>query len=263
MKKSLFFSLILLCLGVASVNAQENEWNPAPFKHLSVGAGVGTAGLDFEVATTLGYHFQLRAGLSALPYTFSTPFDIGLNEIFNDAVPTALDEAGIIPDQVPDDVTLSAKIGLINGKVLVDIYPFKKAGVHLTTGLYFGGRDLISVGAQLPYEFMEAVRTVSELDYDFGVDNKFLADGTIDLAVKTRAVKPYVGLGLSRAVPKRRVSFNTDFGVMFHGAPTISSSNPELNQYVNDVLDKEGITDVLNKVVVYPVVSFRIVGRIF
>ena len=119
------------------------------------------------------------------------------------------------------------------------------------------------MGAQLPNEFMDAVRQVRQYDIDFGVDNKFLADGTIDLAVKTRAVKPYVGLGLSRAVPKRRISFNTDFGVMFHGAPTISSSTPELSQYVNEVLDKEGITDVLNKVVVYPVVSFRIVGRIF
>ena len=263
MKKSIVFSLILLCVGVASVNAQEKEWDPAPFKHLSVGVGVGSAGLDFEVATTLGYHFQLRAGLSALPYTFRMPFDIGLNEMFEEATPEALRKSGIIPSEVPSEVDIFAKIGLVNGKVLVDIYPFKKAGVHLTTGLYFGNNDLISVGAQLPNEFMDAVRKVSQYDIDFGVDNKFLADGTIDLAVKTRAVKPYVGLGLSRAVPKRRISFNTDFGVLFHGAPTISSSTPELSQYVNEVLDKEGITDVLNKVVVYPVVSLRIVGRIF
>lgn len=261
MKKILIISLIFLCAGAASVNAQ-NGWDPAPFKHLSLGVGVSTAGADIELATTLGYHFQLRAGLSAFPYTFSASYDMGLGGMIGEIDPVVLKGAGVNPYAIPDEVEIFAGFGLMNGKVLFDIYPFKRAGIHLTAGAYFGNDKLLTLGAKMPQEFMDAVDMVRAYDpaFDFGEDLVIPSseDGTMALAVKVQKVKPYVGFGLSRAVPKRRIGVNVDCGVMFHGAPELEGSIPKMEE-----LGVQELADVINQVVVYPVISLRLVGRIF
>ena len=271
MKKFFILICVLLSVNAVSVNAQEEQtasvkaqkgWNPAPFKHLALGVGVGTAGVDIELATTLGHHFQLRAGVSALPYTFSMPFDMGLREAFSEVDERTLQGAGVNIDEIPNEVDIKATLGLINGKVLLDIYPFKKAGIHLTAGAYFGSDDLFSVGAQMPKEFMRAWDDIRNYDPDAEFDNEFmdmLDEGEVEMSMKVKKVKPYLGLGLSRAVPKRRVAFNVDCGVMFHGTPDIDTNVDALD----DMLEDEGIYDIMDKVVIYPVISFRLVGRIF
>lgn len=258
MKKSLILIALLLCTRVASVNAQK-EWDPAPFKHLAVGVGMSTAGADFELATTLGHHFQLRAGVSALPYTLSTSLDLGLGEVFQEVDPMVLSQAGVDPNAISSEADVTAGLGLMNGKVLVDIYPFKKAGIHLTAGAYFGSDNLLTVGVEMPDDFVDAVESVRDVDPDFDFDNEFIEEGAIDLSITTRKVKPYLGLGLSRAVPKRRLSLNVDCGVMFHGTPDFKSSADD----IEDMLDDNEVTDIMEKLIVYPVISFRLVGRIF
>ena len=262
MKK--FFILICLLLSVSAVSVSaQNEWNPAPFKHLSLGVGVSTAGADIELATTLGHHFQLRAGVSALPYTFSMPYDMGLRDVLSEVDERVLRGAGVDLEEIPNEVDIEATLGLINGKVLLDIYPFKKAGIHLTAGAYLGNDKFFSVGAQMPRKFMQAWDDIRNYDPNVEFNDEFMdmlpKDGEIELTMEVKKVKPYLGMGLSRAVPKRRISFNVDCGVMFHGTPEIETNVDELD----DMLKDEGVFDIMEKVVVYPVISFRLVGRIF
>lgn len=272
MKKFFILICVLLSVNAVSVNAQEEQtasvkaqkgWNPAPFKHLALGVGAGTAGVDIELATTLGYHFQLRAGLSALPYTFSMPYDMGLRDILSEVDEQTLHGAGVDLEEIPNEVDIEAALGLVNGKVLLDIYPFKKAGIHLTAGAYFGNDKLFSIGAQMPKEFMQAWNDIRIYDPVVEFDDELVdmlpEDGEIEVAMKVKKVKPYLGIGFSRAVPKRRIGFNVDCGVMFHGTPEIETNVDALN----DMLKDEGVYDIMDKVVIYPVISFRLVGRIF
>lgn len=265
MKKSLILALALFCMGVLSANAQ-SEWNPAPFKHVSLGVGAGTAGADIELATTLGYHFQLRAGISALPLSSSMAYEMDFTSMFEGVEPSVLNAAGVDLDDIPNEVDITAGLGLMNGKVLMDFYPFKNAGLRLTAGVYYGNDKLFSMGMQMPEELMDALDRVHDCDPGFDFGGEFLdaaPDGEIDMFMKVRKVKPYVGFGFGRAVPKRRLGMNMDFGLMFHGTPEIGSSSRDVRRAIDDMLDENGLTDIVEQVIVYPVISFRIVGRIF
>lgn len=266
MKKSLLFCFALLFAGVLSVNAQREEWNAGPFKHLSLGIGAGTAGIDVELATTLGSHFQLRAGVSALPFTYSGEFEIDNSILFDGVNQSALNAAGIDPTKLPDEVEMDAELGLMNGKVLLDIYPFKKATFRITAGAYFGKDKLINVEGHMPKEVMDAANAVREYVPGINLGDNFIEaaqDGSVDAFVKINKVKPYVGIGFGRAVPKHRLGLDFDLGVMFHGTPKIDSSNSAVSGKLNDELESSGLTDILEEITIYPVMSLRLVGRIF
>ena len=276
MKKSVILSVILLCAGIASVSAQKKEWTPAPLRHWSLSVGASTAGAEIELATTLGHHFQLRAGVSALPYSLTVPYEMDFASAFEDVDERILAYAGVDPQSIPNEVDITARLDMMNYKVLMNIYPFKKSGLHLTAGFYYGNDKLVTASTQMPKEFMDAANQVieaedkfkDELDVIFTDEYRsFLEvapEGSIDLYIKTpKKLKPYVGFGFGRAVPKGRLGLNMDFGVMFHGTPEIGSSNPELAKEINRMLAEEELTETFNQLNIYPVLSIRLIGRIF
>ena len=267
MKKSVILSVILLCVGIASVSAQKKEWQPSPLRHWSLSVGASTAGAEIELATTLGHHFQLRAGVSALPYSLTVPYEMDFASAFEDVDPRFLERVGVDPQSIPNEVDITARLDMMNYKVLMNIYPFKKAGLHLTAGFYYGNDKLVTASTQMPQEFLDAANKVSDLDFEFAeTNNAFLEaapDGAFDVYVKTKKMKPYVGVGFGRAVPKRRLGLNLDFGFMFHGTPEIGSSNPEFAKAVNDMLAEEELTEAFNQFDIYPVLSIRLIGRLF
>ena len=50
---------------------------------------------------------------------------------------------------------------------------------------------------------------------------------------------------------------------MFHGKPKIVSSIASVNDLLNDELSSSGITDIMDKITIYPMISLKLVGRIF
>ena len=278
MKKSVILSVILLCVGIASVSAQKKEWQPSPLKHWSLSVGASTAGAEIELATTLGHHFQLRAGVSALPYSLTVPYEMDFASAFEDVDERILAYAGVDPLSIPNEVDITARLDMMNYKVLMNIYPFKKSGLHLTAGFYYGNDKLVTASTQMPQEFMDAANQViakeeefkEKLDLDVVFTEEYRSfleaapEGAIDLYIKTpKKLKPYVGFGFGRAVPKGRLGLNMDFGVMFHGTPEIGSSNPEFAKEINRMLAEEELTETFNQLNIYPVLSIRLIGRIF
>lgn len=268
MKKSVILSVILLCAGIASVSAQKKEWTPSPLRHWSLSVGASTAGAEIELATTLGHHFQLRAGVSALPYSLTVPYEMDFASAFEEVDPSILNYAGVDPQSIPNEVDITARLDMMNYKVLMNIYPFKKAGLHLTAGFYYGNDKLVTASTQMPQEFMDAANKVSGFDIDFAEEYRSFLEaapgGYFDLYIKTpKKLKPYVGFGFGRAVPKGRLGLNMDFGVMFHGTPEIGSSNPEFAKEINRMLAEEELTETFNQLNIYPVLSIRLIGRIF
>ena len=96
--------------------------------------------------------------------------------------------------------------------------------------------------------------------------------GNVNAYAKVKSFRPYVGLGFGRAVPKGRIGCQLDLGVQFWGKPEIyvPTYNKTTGTYQCEKIDGDKAGDdagkvlkTVSKVSVYPVLNFRLVGRIF
>lgn len=290
MKKVLLATL--LCAGCLCVHAQESG-TVKPFRNLSIGIEAGTTGFGVELATKLHKNFQLRAGFTTLPISYNTTFDIatGVSSDYNNydfdaymaQYPQLKDylKANNLPTseaELDKEVDLKAKLGMTHGKILVDYYPWsRKSSFHITAGAYFGGSKLVKVDGFLPQRTIDVMNTANQWleqsgkperisttvsigDKDIDVND---LNGKVDAYIKTNGFKPYLGIGFGRAVPRNRIGVQFDLGVMFHGKPEIASSNADISDALNNEAEEEDFTKIMRKVVVYPVLSLKLIGRIF
>lgn len=236
-----------------NVNAQEEDKNM--FNHLSVGITAGTPGVGFDVAAPIGNYVQVRAGVSFMPsIKFGTDLDIS-------EVPS------VSGYDIPETVEVEAKVGFTNGKLLFDVYPFKKSTFHITAGAYFGSSTVIKAYNKEDGLLMDITRYNNAhpdnmIGYELG-DYLLAPDdnGNINAEIKTASFKPYIGIGSGRAVPKKRIGLMFEAGVMFWGTPKLYCNGTELTK--DDIGgDDGGFMEVLSKIKIYPVINFRICGRI-
>ena len=226
-----FFILVSLALIAFSANAQE-DYDKNIFNHLSVGVTGGTPGIGADVAMPVCNYVQVRAGFSVMPkFTFSTDLEIS--------------ETPYDLSYVPNEISVEAKTGFTNGKLLFDIYPFKSSGFHITAGAYFGGGSVIK-GYNKEDGLLKEVA-----DY-----NKRNPNNMIGYELGDYLLTP------DRAVPKKRLGFMFELGVMFWGSPKVYCNGDELT---SEDLGSDGgeVMKVLSKIKVYPVLNFRLCGRIF
>jgi len=251
LKMKRIFALVAFALvGTPSLFAQENLFN-----HVAVGAAVGTEGFGFEVATPVTNYLALRAGMSMLP-KLKLSGDVNIDS----------DNRLLVNKKT----TIEGKLNKVDFKFLVDFYPFA-AGfpLRLTVGAYIGGSKLVSVYNTEPFlaESEWGLAGVKLGDYRITSDEQ----GNISADAKVKKFKPYVGLGIGRAVPKKRLSFNFDLGVQFWGTPGVwtnvmddfgrrSYKKLTKEDVNNDDADK--VFDIMSKIKAYPVISFRLNGRI-
>jgi hypothetical protein len=96
--------------------------------------------------------------------------------------------------------------------------------------------------------------------------------GNVNAYAKVKSFRPYVGLGFGRAVPKGRIGCQFDLGVQFWGKPEsyVPTYNKTTGTYQCEKIDGDKAGDdagkvlkTVSKVSVYPVLNFRLVGRIF
>ncbi len=240
MRKRVSLWVVVMTLATGSLIAQNEKKEKKPFQHLGVGIEVGTTGIGFQIASPINSQFTLRAGLALFPFTYSTKFDIDYSEGFeqldqltsisvgNQTIGQILEEEGLptSTSQLDKNVKMDAKLGLINGKILVDMYPFKKSSFHFTTGLYIGKNQLVNVNGYLPEDIVKIEKALqpyssyipSEYSFSSGIvigDYNIKADenGKVDAGIKINGVKPYVGIGFGRAVPKNVFQHNLNWGL--------------------------------------------------
>jgi hypothetical protein len=86
--------------------------------------------------------------------------------------------------------------------------------------------------------------------------------GRVDSHVEFSRISPYVGIGWSGTIFSPNVYFAADLGVLFQGDPKVSLSatgaaaNPQLQADIVRV--QRDVEDKVNRLAVYPVVSFSI-----
>ena len=157
------------------------------------------------------------------------------------------------------------------GRLLFNIYP-GKSGFHFTVGAYLGSSRFASAKLTgLPAVYNTAGIDVD--DYLVKANNGELplslcANG---IGAHAFAVKPYVGLGYGRAIPKKTVSFSVDLGAQYQGKPTVWGKGEGLTGRVQEVQITEKqlseirkVTDEFGKYMLFwPTLTFHLYIKLF
>lgn len=243
--------LLLLLLAICSLLPSKAQVDLRILNHLAVGAEVGTMGWGVDVSMPVTPFVDVQAGFSMLPKIgFNT--SVGLSKAF-----PGLDYK----------IPVKGQTLMKNGKLLVNVMPVPMlTSFHITAGVYIGPEEIMGMYNK------ESLILITEYNALFP-DNKiglalgdYLlepdAEGNINGKLKVNLVKPYLGIGIGRGVPKRRIGFKFDIGCVFWSKPTV---------YCNDIkvadtdIDGDGAEAmrIITKFKFYPVMNFRLSGKIF
>ena len=162
---------------------------------------------------------------------------------------------------------LKASSRMYTGHLMVDWVPFRRGTsvFFISAGFYFGGSRLLDVTGRFdPAELAAAgipTDQISNIRLDVGgttiAPN---SDGSAEAQLKVNAIRPYVGLGVGRAIPRSRIGFRAEAGAIFHGKPSIASPNI-VKQTPTSELDGR-LNKFLSKWKVYPVLSLKMTVKI-
>ena len=252
-------------------------------RHYSLSVGVGTTGITADLGTMVSDYLGLRGGVDYMPkLAYSTwldmdAVDLTTDEAFNlDDVPSSVRERYGIPDKVE----VEGRYNNFTGHVLLDIYLAKGSGFHFTVGTYFGknGSKLAEaynkedgvlknvadynarrgVFAIVPPEYGEIAARLG--GYSVKPDDQ----GNVNAYIKVNNIRPYVGLGFGRAVPKSSINCQVDLGVQFWGKPTVYNGvNGEQLTAEGAMGEDGGVLKLISDLTILPVLSIKLAGRIF
>lgn len=249
MKKTVFTILAALALLMPGTAAAQDLFN-----HLAVNAHVATTGVGVELSTPITKFITMRAGVTCMPgFSFNAEVDgqYYVNGESNDFT-----------------VDLDANLKRTQGSVIFNVYPLAKAKVcssfFLAAGLYFGGDKLVKIKGHSDeiandLKQLNGANPYIELgDYKLPVDE----NGNVKGGLKVQKVRPYLGLGFGRYVPKKRISVTGELGVQFHGHIKPYTSEGEIEAF-DELTEKDDWKKVMDKLTVYPMLKIVISGRIF
>lgn len=258
--KKILFCLVAAFFAMTSATAQVDA---RIFNHLSAALNVGTPGIGADVAVPCTRFLDFEAGFSIMPkITYNTDVHLSMGSII-DPISNTL---------VPlSNVPIQGKLNMVNGKFLVNFYPFPLNSLHLTVGAYFGKGEIVEVYNTVPGQLSTVTaynNSPAGVAKPIGLElGDYLltpdANGNARATLNTNGFKPYFGLGYGRAVPHKRIGFKVDLGVMVWGTPEVVDHNGvSLSKQDLDNSDG-GAFRVISKFKVYPVLNFRLCGRIF
>lgn len=266
MKKLMMVAVILLT-SVGSVMAQ-NEYKRGLFNHVGINVGAGTEGISVGLAAPVTGFFELEAGVNVMPsFKLSGDLDVDVNTSSLPQVPNV---------QYPHEATIHAEgsFDRTTFNVKANLYPFGGGTkFFIAAGLSIGGEKIAEVNGscdqlrefsqslpsqELKDQFRQAV-SANLAGYNLQFDENYNVQGDI----RCKKVRPYLGLGFGRLVPKNRLGMRLELGCQFMDKLKVYQNDTEID--INKALEDAGDDD-LSKFVkdlkIYPVVKFSFTGRI-
>ena len=274
------------------------------FKHLELSLTLGTSGVGLDVAVPVSQIVQVRIGYDYMPQ-FKKQLRMNLagggeaarqyngqgNRIktkFDKIQQYLYEETGM---EIDDHILLTGQLSMHNLKALVDVYPFKyNKHWHFTAGVYYGPAQVakaevadesvttLSLMESYNREYEEAsssdaIKSYGRLSLYPGDKNRKPClvdpadDGSVNISVKTNAVKPYLGVGYTGRLISSRDDWkvSAELGVwIWGGAPKQrmhdGTSLPDLSNISGALGD---YVKVINYLKVYPVLNVRFAKTIF
>lgn len=225
-------------------------------------------GISVGLAAPVTSFFELEAGVNVMPsFKLSGDLDVDVNTSSLPQVPNV---------QFPKEATIHAEgsFDRTTFNVKANLYPFGGGTkFFIAAGLSIGGEKIAEVNGscdqlrefsqslpslELKDQFRQAV-SANLAGYNLQFDENYNVQGDI----RCKKVRPYLGLGFGRLVPKNRLGMRLELGCQFMDKLKVYQNDTEID--INKALEDAGDDD-LSKFVkdlkIYPVVKFSFTGRI-
>ena len=257
--KKVFVVCIALLMGITSASAQD-EIDRGIFNHLGVNVSASTEGIGVGVAAPITDYLEFGLGVNFMP-GFKIKGDVNIDF----KVPELP-----VPLPASDKVKLTGDLKRTTFDAKLSVYPFgDRSSFFIVGGLSFGGQkigvltghsDAVQKAITDYPEYKELILSSisAELDkYSVQFDER----GDIRGDIRVKKVRPYVGLGVGRLVPKRRVGFRFEAGCQFMGKMEVYQNDKlvDIRQYKNT---DDNLSKFIDKWSIYPVLKLTITGRI-
>ena len=246
----------------------QKEYKRGFLNHVGINVGAGTEGISVGLAAPVTGFFELEAGVNVMPsFKLSGDLDVDVNTSSLPQVPNV---------QYPHEATIHAEgsFDRTTFNVKANLYPFGGGTkFFIAAGLSIGGEKIAEVTGscdelrkfsqslptqELKNEFRQAV-SANLAGYNLQFDENYNVQGDI----RCKKVRPYLGLGFGRLVPKNRLGMRLELGCQFMDKLKVYQNDTEVD--INKALEDAGDDD-LSKFVkdlkIYPVVKFSFTGRI-
>lgn len=246
----------------------QKEYKRGFLNHVGINVGAGTEGISVGLAAPVTGFFELEAGVNVMPsFKLSGDLDVEVNTSSLPQVPNV---------QYPPESTIHAEgsFDRTTFNVKANLYPFGGGTkFFIAAGLSIGGEKIAEVNGscdelrlvsqklptqELKNQFRQAV-SANLAGYNLQFDENYNVQGDI----RCKKVRPYLGLGFGRLVPKNRLGMRLELGCQFMDKLKVYQNDTEID--INKALEDAGEDD-LSKFVkdlkIYPVVKFSFTGRI-
>lgn len=263
--KKLMMMAVLLLAGVGSVMAQ-SDYKRGIFNHVGLNVGAGTEGIGVGVAAPVTNFLEVEAGVNIMPsFKLSGDLDVDIN------MPQESDI------QYPTSGTIHAEgsFDRTTFNVKANLYPFGGGSkFFIAAGLSIGGEKIAEVTGscdelrqfsennlhtpELKDQFRKAI-SANLGGYNLELDENYNLQGDI----RCKNVRPYLGLGFGRLVPKNRIGCRLELGCQFMGKLKVYQNGNEID--IKEAMKDAGEDDLskfVNDLKVYPVLKFSLTGRI-
>lgn len=274
---------VLALLLAACTTASAQDFKRGIFNHGALNVGVGTEGFTIGAASTLTNYVEIEAGVTIMPaFKDMLKGDVNIDQ---QTIPVNYGGGTFNVNYPASTVNVKGNLSRASFFLKAHCYPFGgNSKFFVAAGLYFGGKKIAKVSGhsdqlkdfiEHPQNYVDAAYwSYIPADYKEQVLNEVGArlddynvkfDENYDLAgdLRVNSVRPYLGLGYGRLVTKKRIGCRVELGCQFMGKMKVYQGGSEVNvkQALNDANADDDISKVIDKLTVYPVLKFSLVGR--
>lgn len=250
--KKLIISGLAMFMSLTSVMAQEET---GIGNHLGWGVGFGTEGFNASIATDLTQYAELEFGVNWAPGFARTES----GDAFYFKEDNKRHGVG--------DMDIKAKVNRATLDFKGSVYPFATnenftSDLFVALGVSFAGKEIASLEGTLnTSEGADKQKYVRAGKYLLPLDGN-----KADASARVNSVRPYVGLGYGRLVPKNNLGFRVELGCQFNGKIKLyqgdSDNECELLSKHNIATDTD-MQDVMDFFSIYPVLKVSLRGKFF
>lgn len=248
--KKLIISGLAMFMSLTSVMAQEET---GIGNHLGWGVGFGTEGFNASIATDMTPYAELEFGVNWAPGFARTES----GDAFYFKEDNKRHGVG--------DMDIKAKVNRATLDFKGSVYPFATnenfaSDLFVALGVSFAGKEIASLEGTL-----NATEGADKQKYVRAGKYLLPLDGNkADASARVNSVRPYVGLGYGRLVPKNNLGFRVELGCQFNGKIKLYKGDNEC-----ELLSKHNIAtdtdmqDVMDFFSIYPVLKVSLRGKFF
>jgi len=263
--------------------------NMEAFRHLSIGGEVGLHGFGMEVAVPVQKHVVLKAGFNKAPSgdLLSTDLSIDTKDLRQAQEDYSTVTGYEFNNKFGDESVISAGLhtGLTNMKAMVNWYPFSTGRFYLAGGVYYtpgNAKDdpFLRISGNTTENDWAALKELNgilsptdqkELALEIGDEKYPVIEkdgcGFMQADFRTDPLKYYLGMGLGRCVPNKRLGLQLELGAMIYHNARLYCQDKEVGTIMDaaDVLgsDTKEIIEYVDKYPIYPQITVRLSFRVF